>query len=311
MTEREVLWDGGEVDDWKRQRSVRAASSARVPPRGRATPFIRRLHIFARTKPAEPTVFMHLRPCRIVGAISRISVDCHETAAVRTGHAQSIQYQPIHLASWTGMRPSRGCLELHGGGGNDYIEGGAGGDTLIGGSEGGTKDTLGYATAGSAVQVTLIANGALALVGGAASGDLATGFENVVGSGFADAITGDTGVNVLAGLGGNDTLNGMGGNDTLIGGAGADTLTGGADTDTADYSTSPGRVEVNLVTTFGSFNDAAGDRLYEIENVTGSAFNDTLTGNSGANVLQGGAGDDTLTEALEMTDLSAEQALIF
>jgi hypothetical protein len=57
---------------------------------------------------------------------------------------------------------------LNGGGGNDYIEGGAGADLLVGGAG---NDTLGYATAGSGVNVTLVA-GTTALVGGAAAATL-------------------------------------------------------------------------------------------------------------------------------------------
>ena len=38
-----------------------------------------------------------------------------------------------------------------------------------------------------------------------------------------------------------------------------------------------------------------GDRLFNIENITGSAHNDTLTGSNLANSLNGGAGDDIIT----------------
>ncbi|NET05732.1 MAG: hypothetical protein F6K16_13710 [Symploca sp. SIO2B6] len=37
------------------------------------------------------------------------------------------------------------------------------------------------------------------------------------------------------------------------------------------------------------------DTLYEIENITGSSFNDVLIGDAGANVLDGGEGEDLLT----------------
>ncbi|NEO99351.1 MAG: hypothetical protein F6K58_11850 [Symploca sp. SIO2E9] len=37
------------------------------------------------------------------------------------------------------------------------------------------------------------------------------------------------------------------------------------------------------------------DTLYEIENITGSSYNDVLIGNAGANVLDGGEGNDLLT----------------
>ena len=66
----------------------------------------------------------------------------------------------------------------------------------------------------------------------------------------------------------------------------ADLLIG---TDTLNYTTTAAAVTVNLTT--GS---ASGfSTIFNIENVTGGAGNDTLTGNTGANVLTGGAGDDT------------------
>ena len=39
---------------------------------------------------------------------------------------------------------------------------------------------------------------------------------------------------------------------------------------------------------------AQGDQLNNIENLIGSAYDDTLTGNGSANILNGGAGDDEL-----------------
>ncbi len=75
---------------------------------------------------------------------------------------------------------------------------------------------------------------------------------------------------------------------------GEDRLIGGAGTDTADYSSSTSGITVNLGAGSGSGGDAAGDTLTGIENVTGSAYNDSLTGDGAANVLSGGAGNDTL-----------------
>jgi glucose/arabinose dehydrogenase len=100
---------------------------------------------------------------------------------------------------------------------------------------------------------------------------------------------------ILRGLGGNDMLFGGSGNDTLEGGPGADTLIGGPGMDTADYSASAAAVSVNLFTGLGSGGDAQGDILGGIENIVGSAFNDTLTGDNGGNALNGGRGNDTLT----------------
>jgi Ca2+-binding RTX toxin-like protein len=47
-----------------------------------------------------------------------------------------------------------------------------------------------------------------------------------------------------------------------------------------------------LATGHGGGGNAQGDTLFNIENLTGSAFNDTLEGNAGNNVLAGGVGID-------------------
>ena len=168
---------------------------------------------------------------------------------------------------------------LNGGGGADTLIGGIGADTLIGGP--GT-DTANYASSSAGVTVNLLTGSS---AGGDAQGDTLAAIENIIGSAFADMLTGDTG---------NNTLDGRSGNDTLIGGAGADVLIGGAGTDTADYSSSAAAVTVNLQTGLGSGGDAQGDTLSGIENIIGSAFADVLTGDSGANTLVGGAGADAL-----------------
>lgn len=196
-----------------------------------------------------------------------------------------------------------GINAIFGGNGNDYIVGGGGIDTLSGGFD---IDTLSYETAtvqrsSAGVTVTLNATGGGTMSAGGTDAGLdviSGGFENVVGSNFNDTLTGNGGNNVLIGLGGDDFLFGLQGDDTLIGGAGADSLTGGAGVDTADYSTSAGPrgdgVTIDLSQGTGSGNDAEGDTLSTIENVTGSAFNDTITGDVGNNVLIGLADNDTL-----------------
>ena len=81
----------------------------------------------------------------------------------------------------------------------------------------------------------------------------------------------------------------------LAGLGGADTLDGGAGLDTASYAASGAGVIVSLATGTASGGDAQGDVLVSIENLTGSAFNDTLEGDAGNNVLTGGSGVDLLT----------------
>jgi Ca2+-binding RTX toxin-like protein len=100
---------------------------------------------------------------------------------------------------------------------------------------------------------------------------------NGTGNGTANTIIGNIGNNILEGL------------------AGADTIDGGTGTDTASYAASLESVSVSLATGLGSGGDAAGDVLISIERLTGSSFNDVLEGNSGTNVLAGGAGIDTVS----------------
>jgi Ca2+-binding RTX toxin-like protein len=164
---------------------------------------------------------------------------------------------------------------------NDTITGGSGTDRMIGGTG---NDTYVVASTGdivtenagegidtiqSSVTYTLPAN---------VENLILTGTGNISGTGNAldNAITGNDGNNTLAGLGG------------------ADALDGGLGTDTATYAASATGVNVSLATGLGHGGDAEGDTLVNIENLTGSGFNDTLEGNGGNNVLTGGAGADTL-----------------
>ncbi|WP_416900382.1 MAG: hypothetical protein ACMVY4_00765 [Minwuia sp.] len=124
----------------------------------------------------------------------------------------------------------------------------------------------------------------------------------LTGTAGDDTLTGDAGRNVLQGLAGNDsldgggagdTLQGDGGNDTLVGGAGGDLLEGGADTDTADFSLDAAAVAVDLEFGFAADGGGDTDTLTGVENVIGTTFNDTLTGDANANSLAGGTGDDS------------------
>ena len=112
-----------------------------------------------------------------------------------------------------------------GGSGNDWFRPGADGEFFDGGT--GT-DLLDFRAGGGAVEIAL--DGAWDATAWA-EGDSYTGFENVIGTAFADRIGGDTGANVLKGAGGADSLYGQAGADALIGGGGADSLIGGAGND--------------------------------------------------------------------------------
>jgi Ca2+-binding RTX toxin-like protein len=176
--------------------------------------------------------------------------------------------------------------QLSGNDGDDRLDGGAGNDSLDGGAG---VDTAVYSSASGPVVASLLDGKSTG-----AGTDTFVSIENVVGSNFADRLTGDGGNNLLDGGAGNDVLSGGVGNDRLIGGAGADRLDGGSGCDTADYGSSSAGVSVNLASGKFSGGDATGDTLLSIENVTGSAFADKLIGSTGSNVLNGGAGNDTI-----------------
>jgi len=118
---------------------------------------------------------------------------------------------------------------------------------------------------------------------------------NRIGTVASQTLAGGAFHDSLSGLGGNDTLYGHGGNDTLDGGAGNDILLGDEGNDTAAYATATAGVTVDLAITGPQDTGGAGtDTLDSIENLSGSAFADSLSGDGAANTLAGGAGDDIL-----------------
>ncbi|HYC99277.1 calcium-binding protein [Brevundimonas sp.] len=115
------------------------------------------------------------------------------------------------------------------------------------------------------------------------------------GNALNNMIRGNTGNDVLVGLGGDDHLVGLQGADTFRGGAGNDQIDGGGGIDTVEYVTAAAGASVNLNGGVASNDgDGGADTLIGIENVTGSAFNDTLIGSGASNLLMGGLGADTL-----------------
>ncbi|MGI9394131.1 MAG: beta strand repeat-containing protein [Boseongicola sp.] len=185
------------------------------------------------------------------------------------------------VRGWTGNDVFTGS------GGNERFRGLAGDDQLSGG---GGIDSLDYrrdedngGTMGVIVDLTLPT-----ATDGFGDTDTISGFENVFGTRFDDAIFGDGGANFLTG---------RNGNDFFVGRAGADTLDGGDGSDTSSYAGSGAGVTVFLDSGSGSTTSgggAAGDTLISIENLTGSAFRDILIGNDDANTFIGGTGDDDL-----------------
>ena len=159
---------------------------------------------------------------------------------------------------------------LNGGSGDDLIEGGSGADAINGGSG---FDWAYYQESSSAINVNLLTG---ATSGGDAQGDTFSSIEHVFGSIHNDTITGNAGVNVIAGYKGADTLNGGGGFDFL------------------SYAASTSGVNVSLTTGIGTGGDAQGDNFSNFEGIFGSDNIDTLTGDTQNNELYGLDGNDTL-----------------
>ncbi|MFT4453604.1 peroxidase family protein [Pseudomonas sp. RTCS2] len=146
----------------------------------------------------------------------------------------------------------------------------------------------------------------------------------LVGTAGANTLTGGAGNDTLSGLGGNDVLNGLGGADQLFGGDGNDILNGGNDPDSLDGGAGNDTLNGGLgadAMVGGAGNDTfvvdnLGDTVSEalnggvdlvqttlasytlganVENLTFTgAGNFTGTGNTLANTITGGAGNDLL-----------------
>lgn len=146
--------------------------------------------------------------------------------------------------------------------GNNALIGLAGDDVLDGL---GGIDAARYLLSPAAVSVDLSAGTAT----GGDGNDALRGIENVLGSAFDDALTGDEGNNHLFGGAGADVLSGGGGRDLLQGGSEDDRIRGGSGND-------------------GLFGQGGDDAL------RGGPGNDGLRGGAGNDEMRGGTGDDTL-----------------
>lgn len=123
-------------------------------------------------------------------------------------------------------------------------------------------------------------------VGSGATAFGLAGDDTLNGSAFNDILNGGTG---------NDRLFGGDGADTLEGGAGNDFMDGGLGRDAATYANELAGVRVDLAITIAQNTIGSGiDTLINIEDLYGSAFNDTLLGTDGVNFISGGAGNDVI-----------------
>ena len=137
-------------------------------------------------------------------------------------------------------------------------------------------------------------------VGGGYARATFTGVEHftIRSSGGSDTLLTGAGRDIVHAGAGNDNVSTQGGDDIVGGDLGNDTLNGGSGIDTVDYSGVAAAVTVSLSTSGLQATGGAGnDRLSGFENLIGSAFNDVLKGNGGANSLTGGDGNDSINAA--------------
>jgi Ca2+-binding RTX toxin-like protein len=179
---------------------------------------------------------------------------------------------------------------VYAGGGDDLIYMDAGADKIYGGSG---IDTISYANQTSKIIANINTQDGTDATG---ARDTLSSIENVIGSDFADTITGSRDDNVIEGGAGDDKIFGHLGNDIINSGDGDDFVYG----DLKVQSNEDGADTINA----GAGDDTVlGQGGADI--IDGGADNDRLIGGGGDDVVYGGAGNDLIygdSEANQSTD---------
>ena len=218
----------------------------------------------------------------------------------------------------------RGADRLIGGEGNDLLVGDSGNDILIGGSaivsqygnyfvidglvlmdggfdtlDGGEGNDLGvlyYDGRNESLRLNMQDTQATNVVyaDGVAHGSV-TSVEALrfFGGNGDDWVETADGYDVLQGGAGNDHLSAGAGDDIISGGAGDDWLDGGIGNDTVSYAGATSGVTIDLRRSDAQDTGGGGiDTILNIENVTTSAFSDTIYGSDQSNLVRDGLGGD-------------------
>jgi Ca2+-binding RTX toxin-like protein len=162
------------------------------------------------------------------------------------------------------------------------------GDNVLNGAGG--SDTVSYADAKAAVTVSLAV--ATAQATGGSGSDTLAGIENLAGSNYNDKLTGDALANVL---------NGGTGADTMAGGDGSDMYYVDNAADQVVETNAAGAGGIDTVNSYVAActlaaNVENGRILSATEsNLSGNGLNNMLYAGAGNNVMDGGAGIDTLS----------------
>lgn len=160
-------------------------------------------------------------------------------------------------------------------------------------------------------------------LGGTILQDLITSYggDDTVRSGDGDDIVSTSSGNdiVLGGLGndtiilgtgddwvsdgnGNDMVDAGEGNDTVVGSHGDDIYVGGKGFDTLDYSAASGGIIADL--SKSSVNGMGADTVSGFEHIVGTAYDDSIKGSKGADVIEAGEGDNYIRGYSGVDDLT-------
>ncbi len=169
------------------------------------------------------------------------------------------------------------------GNGDDWVAGGMGNDTIKGGND---FDTLSFEETHWNEGIPMVRGANVDMTTGVVLDpygfkDKITGIEKIVGSSYADVFLGDDNDNTFVGARGKDTING-----------------GGGDRDWVDYQddTNWGATRgIVADLTAGTIKDGFGntDTVSNIENISGTRYNDVFVGNGVMNTFVGGEGKDS------------------
>ena len=194
--------------------------------------------------------------------------------------------------------------QLYGGPSTDSMDGGPGDDLINGSSD---RDRLRGAIGDDLI---LGDDGGDAISGddgndeihGGSGGEEMSGGDGddrMYGGLLDDRMDGEPGTDLLIGGHGTDEMSGGSGKDWLRGGSNGDDYAGGDGSDTISFAdnspsldTTTG-IDVNL-STRSAITPDGDERVSGVENVLGSAFDDTIRGTAASDGLDGGPGDDTI-----------------
>jgi Ca2+-binding RTX toxin-like protein len=180
---------------------------------------------------------------------------------------------------------------LDGGAGDDVLNGGSGADSLIGGVG---YDTVAFDAASGAVRASLTD---ASINGGDALGDVYLEIEALSGSSYSDTLVGNAGGNALTGLAGDDSLDGMAGIDTMVGGVGNDVYVvheaGDVVTERANEGSDAVVSYLASYTLLANFEQLFG-RLDTGQTLIGNSVANKLVGGKGNDLIDGGLAADTI-----------------